>query len=291
MDKKGRNSPQARLGKKLPPEESSHTGKRISKPRNEPLTQVERERRDGASQNKFEKQEYGRRLDDLAASIRELQSSVAFLRREQEKAAAPPVETPSSSLQQEVQETTTTTKIESSQKEVEVPIEPGQLEGLRDEQKALTTRIEKLNKELDETQKKIDSLHGYYISQNQALDREFHARQLAIHQRAEDERTKTETDIAFLMKQRSALRDEIRALIDEKEALQKEVALGRSLSIILKNPQAISTVDINLLVEKFTEARDARVRGMKALSDLNTKEARRSLISSIMKIGRKTGKS
>ncbi len=165
------------------------------------------------------------------------------------------------------------------------------LEGLRDEEKALTTRVEKLNKELDETQKKIDSLHGYYISQNQALDREFQARQLAIHQRAEDERTKTETDIAFLMKQRSALRDEIRALNDEKQALHKEVALGRSLSIILKNPQAISTADINLLVEKFIEARDARATGMKPLSDLNTKEARRSLISNIMKIGRKTGKS
>jgi len=234
--------------------------------------------------------EYDKRLDTLETSIRELQSSVALLKMELEKASAD-ISSPeiSKTLHEDSILPSMAKEKESASVEENVQVtftEPARVEELRRQEESLTSRVGNLNSELREAQKKVDALHEYYISQNQALERELQARRLTIHQRAEEEKTKVDAEITFLSKHRTAIQEEIRALVGEKQALHKEVALGRSLSIILKNPGAISVADINLLIEKLTEARDARASGAKYLSDIHTREARRSLISSIMKIGK-----
>ena len=279
MSKKGRVSPQPKFPKKPLSEKLSMEPS--TRARTEAPTLIEKKKRASAAEE-GSLPDYENRLSGIEDSIREIQASVFLLKKAQEDAA---LEREKPLVVEERKPPKETQKLID-----QVPvINTLQLEELKKQEEGLKARVESLKTELSETQKKIDALHEHYISQNQALDREFKARQLTIHQRADEERTKSDAEIEFLTKQRNSLQEEIRVLVSEKQALSKEVALGRSLSMILKNPDAMSAADINLLIEKFVEARDTRASGAKYLSNINTREARRSLISSIMKIGKQAG--
>ena len=173
-----------------------------------------------------------------------------------------------------------------SRLETEVAKSKHELERFQKEENASKTRLANLNAEITELQKKADALQNYYISQNQSLERELDARRKSIHQRIEGERTQAESEIMTLLRQRDALREEVRNLTDEKSSLRKEIEFARSLSSLIRNPDAINEAELAVLSDKFQQARVGRLNGLKSLSDAQARAARQYLLSAIEKLSR-----
>ncbi|MDG6998454.1 MAG: hypothetical protein JRN15_04990 [Nitrososphaerota archaeon] len=175
---------------------------------------------------------------------------------------------------------------EHTRLEAEVAKSKRELERIQKEESASKTRLANLNAEFTELQKKAGALHNYYISQNQSLERELDARRKTIHQRIEGERTQAESEIMTLLRQRDAMRDEVRNLTDEKVSLRKEIEFARSLSSLIRNPDAISEAELAVLSDRFQQARVGRLNGSKSLSDAQTRAARQYLLSAIEKLSK-----
>ena len=156
--------------------------------------------------------------------------------------------------------------------------------GSKKEEGASKSRLSILNQELVEVQKKVSALQNYYIAQNQSLEGELDARRKSIHQRVEDERTQAESEMMGLLRQRDTMRNELRDLNDTKTNMRKEIEFAKSLSSLMRNPEAISEAELAVLSDRFEQARIARTKGSKSLSDAQARAARQYLTSTIEKI-------
>lgn len=229
-------------------------------------------------------QRYEERMDEIHNSIRELQTSVEFLKKEQQKKeSVPKADVVQNVPLQELQgaATASNTSIKSDNNLSVGSETASETPGY---EKNSSDKLANLNQELDEVQKKINTMQSYYISQNQSLERELRARQQAIHERVEDERAKAESEVIALLKHRDTIHSEIRALNEERDTLRKEISLAKSFSNLLRNPEAISASDLGILTEKFIQAKAVRAKAPKSLSDTYVKEARRSLLATIEKV-------
>ncbi len=160
-----------------------------------------------------------------------------------------------------------------------------ELDKLKKEEDAAKARLTNLNLEFEEIRGKVDALQKYYITQNQSLDGELEARRKTIHQRIEDERTKAESEIMLLLRQRDESRDLVRNLSEEKDSLRRDVEFAKSLSRLIKNPESIGEAELAALSERFDQVRIARPKGAR-ISNSKARMAFQRLLASIGELGK-----
>ena len=236
-------------------------------------------------------------LAQLASEVKKISSSVELLKSEQKEdlveitQAIKTLASKANSKNQEkladnasIRSVATPTEDSHAKPQTELLKSQHEQERLKKEELSAKSRITNLNAELTELQKKVDALHKYYIAQNQSLEGELDARRKSIHQRVEDERTQAESEIMGLLRQRDSVRNELRDLTDAKTNIGKEIEFAKSLSSLMRNPDAISEAELAVLSDRFEQARIARSKGSKSLSDAQARAARQNLTSAIEKI-------
>ena len=236
-------------------------------------------------------------LAQLASEVKKLSSSVELLKTEQKENLVEITQTiktlasKANSKNQEksadnasIRVPSTSTEDARAKLEAELLKSKHELDRLKKEEGASKSRLSILNQELVEVQKKVSALQNYYIAQNQSLEGELDARRKSIHQRVEDERIQAESEMMGLLRQRDTIRNELRDLNDTKANMRKEIEFAKSLSSLMRNPEAISEAELAVLSDRFEQARIARTKGSKSLSDAQARAARQYLTSTIEKI-------
>ena len=180
---------------------------------------------------------------------------------------------------------TTPAGITNSKLSIELKESEEELDKLKKEESAAKARLASLNLEFEEIRGKVDALQKYYITQNQSLDAELEARRRTIHQRIEDERTKAESEIMLLLRQRDESKDLVRNLSEEKDSLRKEIEFAKSLSKLIKNPELVGEAELAALSERFDQARMARPKGAR-ISNSRARAALQRLLSTIGELGK-----
>ncbi|MDG6905498.1 MAG: hypothetical protein JRN20_06930 [Nitrososphaerota archaeon] len=234
--------------------------------------------------------QYEERMDLLRGEIKELTASVELLRNEQRKYELALREEKESGVHQTEEHSVSTVErsVPSTELQTATPAQEksDHEQSHSKEEIAAKTKISSLNSEYSELQKKVDALQKYYIAQNQSLERELDARHKVIHQRAEEERVQAESELMNLLRQRDSMRSEVRNLMEERDSIRREIEFARSLSSLIRNPESISEAELAVLGDRFLQARAARTKGSKAISDAQTRAARQYLLSAIEKLSR-----
>ena len=234
--------------------------------------------------------QYEERMDLLRGEIKELTASVELLRNEQrryEQALRREKETGGhETMEHAVSMAEDSAPSNDFQTSTVARAKSDHEQSHNNEEIAAKTKISSLNSEYSELQKKVDALQKYYIAQNQSLERELDARRKVIHQRAEEERVQAESELMNLLRQRDSMRSEVRNLMEERDSIRREIEFARSLSSLIRNPESISEAELAVLGDRFLQARAARTKGSKAISDAQTRAARQYLLSAIEKLSR-----
>ncbi len=158
----------------------------------------------------------------------------------------------------------------------------GELEESRKEEALTIARLKSLEQKAFEAQKKIDALESYYIRRSESLDSEYENIEHALVVRVGEERNRAEAELSDILRDRDRLRSENRVLKEEVEAIRKEVELVRSISILIRDPKAVSTSQLDTLVSEFMKAKEAMGReDAGSSSSERLIEARRILVSAL----------
>ncbi len=158
----------------------------------------------------------------------------------------------------------------------------GELEESRKEEALTIARLKSLEQKALEAQKKIDALESYYIRRSESLDSEYENIEHALVVRVGEERNRAEAELSDILRDRDRLRSENRVLKEEVEAIRKEVELVRSISILIRDPKAVSTSQLDTLVSEFMKAKEAMGReDAGSSSSERLIEARRILVSAL----------
>lgn len=91
------------------------------------------------------------------------------------------------------------------------------------EQTLALARVESLNRQADEAEKRIAALQEYYTTQRRALENEYEARRRVLDLRIQEARSSAETETLEILKQRDLAAAEVRTLKEEVDAIRKEI--------------------------------------------------------------------
>ncbi len=103
------------------------------------------------------------------------------------------------------------------------------LAGAKKEESLVLTRVELLNRQVDEQRKKIAALQEYMATQSRTLESEYEARRRVLDARIQDERLRAEQETLDLIKLRDQAAGELRTL-KEEAMVRKEMASKKEQS-------------------------------------------------------------
>ena len=148
------------------------------------------------------------------------------------------------------------------------------------QEEALTiSRIELLNVKVDEIQKKINALENYQITRSRALENDYEARERTLNARIAEERSRGEAEMLDILRERDKLRSENRLLKEEEQEMRSQIELAKSISTILRDPRALNTSQLEMLISEFSAAKETRHNENQRQQQQQTQETNISAIS------------
>ncbi len=151
------------------------------------------------------------------------------------------------------------------------------LEKLKQEESVVLARIKALEQKTVDTQKKIDSLEGYFAKQNSSLQTEYENRERVLRLRATEERTRAEAELLGILKERDKLRGENRTIKEDLDASRSQLELSRAMSVLIRDPKALTMAQLDHLISELTRAKDEK--GI--ILPERVSDARRVLVSAL----------
>ncbi len=161
------------------------------------------------------------------------------------------------------------------------------IERSRKDEEISATRLKSLDQRILESQKKIESLEIEYSKRKESLENEYKSKQKELAGRLqEQEKSAVAVTVATPEENQSNLQkllDENRTLRKQAEAIKREIELIMSISILIRDPQALTAPQLDNLVTEFMNANDVAEKAEKSPSLERLTEARRVLLSALRK--------
>jgi hypothetical protein len=160
-----------------------------------------------------------------------------------------------------------------------------QVEEAKNEEALTIARIRSLEKKAEEAQKKIESLENYYTRRSESLEAEYKNRERVLDSRYIEERSRAEAELFEILRERDKMRTENRTLRDELEAIRRDIDLAKSLSTIIRDPNSLSSSQLDILISEFMKAKEVREKERIVVSPSPSSErllqARQMLVSAL----------
>jgi chromosome segregation ATPase len=171
--------------------------------------------------------------------------------------------------------------------ELELEESKKKLERSKREEEASIIRLKLLDQKTLESQKRIESLENDYSKRRESLENEYKAKQQELATRLEEQEKSVAPKTATIFEDNQSylgkLLSENRTLRKQAEAIKREIELVMSISILIRDPQALTAPQLDNLVTEFMNANDVSEKAEESPSLERLAEARRVLLSALRK--------